>query len=227
MASKLPDLAQIADVGQDVKDVLLRRDGSSIVGLQGDDRSWIFVDSRPSRRCFLSTGARQAVVAAAAAFVWWSSPPSRKKAPQGYHRGPLPVLGAQGSMSALDKIRRAKLDLQNLDENLVDLMIQHRGTAEGVRRELTRVMKELGKPALLARQLLDEEPDVDFDALQPYVDELGVKLPLAISWTSEADDCQNGSCAAQEVDEARENYLDATEMLIKMEQLVSSSAQMA
>eukprot|EP00971_Amphidinium_carterae_P071798 1419964-Amphidinium_carterae.1 len=98
-------------------------------------------------------------------------------------------------------------------------MIANRGTAAGVRRELTRVQNELGQLPALARQLLEEEPELEFDTLQPHIDELGVKLPLAISWSSEADDCQNGSCAAQEVDEARENYLDATELLVKIEQL--------
>mmetsp|Transcript_13864 Transcript_13864/g.25481 ORF Transcript_13864/g.25481 Transcript_13864/m.25481 type:complete len:243 (+) Transcript_13864:45-773(+) len=181
-------------------------------------RQWVFVDDRSTRRSLVWTIGRQLVLAAVGTALWWA-PPSRKRATPGLV-GPLRAYGAEAPMSARARIRRAKLDLQNIDENLIELMIANRGTAEGVRRELTRVMKELGQLPALARQLLEEEPDVDFDALQPYIDELGVKLPLAISWSSEADECQNGSCAAQEVDEARENYLDATELLVKIEQLL-------
>lgn len=125
---------------------------------------------------------------------------------------------AQEASPARRRLRLAREALQGIDDAFVELFIENKGAA--VRRELQRVIAALGSLPAIAAELAEEPGSVvDVDRMVPLLDDLSRKLALAVSWTREADDCWNESCGVQEIDEARTNYLEATDLLLQMETL--------
>ncbi|CAE7878998.1 pmp6, partial [Symbiodinium sp. KB8] len=83
---------------------------------------------------------------------------------------------------------------------------------QALRRELQKVIAELGPVTQLAQDLVEEPGRVnDSDAILALIDRLGRAFRLSVAWTSEADDCWNWSCNVQELDESRVSYLDAVD----------------
>ncbi|CAK9073303.1 unnamed protein product [Durusdinium trenchii] len=129
---------------------------------------------------------------------------------------PLDPREAPKSSPARQRIWRARKTLQAIDKLFVELLEEDRGQA--LRRELLKVISDLGPIEELAQALV-EEPGVvnDPDAVLQKTDVLGRALRLSVAWSNEADDCWNWSCNVQELDEARSNYLDAIDILLDLE----------
>ncbi|CAE8587524.1 unnamed protein product, partial [Polarella glacialis] len=120
-------------------------------------------------------------------------------------------------LPARRKVWLARKTLQRIDDLFLELMAEDKGAA--VRLHLLEVINELGSLPKLAQELLDESSSMDSDALLPLVDSLGTQLQYAVTWTSEGDDCWNASCNVQELDEARDSFLAAVDMLLQIESL--------
>jgi len=121
-------------------------------------------------------------------------------------------------LPARERLTRARQMLQRVDDMFVELYNENGGAS--VRRELQKVVVNLGPIPALARALMEEsQKEMDFEALLPLSDKLTTTLALAITWTQEADDCWNMPCAVQEIDEARNSYLQAVEYMLEIEQL--------
>mmetsp|Transcript_122318 Transcript_122318/g.237926 ORF Transcript_122318/g.237926 Transcript_122318/m.237926 type:complete len:239 (+) Transcript_122318:100-816(+) len=125
--------------------------------------------------------------------------------------------GVRQRLPGRARILQARKELQHIDDDFVELFIEDKGAA--VRKRLKKVSFDLGPLPALARQLV-EEPDIDVDKLMPLLDNLGSKLALAQSWTTEADNCWNSACNVQVIDEARDTMLDAIGILMLIEKTV-------
>ncbi|CAJ1359123.1 unnamed protein product [Effrenium voratum] len=117
---------------------------------------------------------------------------------------------------ARQRVWTARKGLQAIDQVFVELLEEDRGAA--LRRELQKVIVALGPMEQLAQELVDEPGDVnDPDAVVAKTDALGRQLRLSVAWSNEADDCWNWSCNVQELDEARNCFLDAVDILLDLE----------
>lgn len=129
-----------------------------------------------------------------------------------------PVKGTAPEVSpARQRVWRARKTLQAIDQVFVELLEEDRGKA--LRREILKVIEDLGPAEQLAQDLVDEPGVVnDPDAVLQKTDALGRVLRLCVAWSNEADDCWNWSCNVQELDEARDNYLIAIDILMDLEE---------
>jgi len=114
------------------------------------------------------------------------------------------------------KLWMARQALQSIDDFFVDLLAEDNGSA--IRLELQRVIQDLGRlPALLVEMIEEPGTNLEFEQVEPLVEELGKRLSLAVNWTLEADNCWNFSCGVARLDEARINIMSATDVLLRLE----------